>query len=275
MNIVKEYSANNSFIIEGNVIKNVPILGTVSKNGRIYTRAVRESAMAQFEGREIFKNHTSNNENWTERDYDDLIARVINVHNDDDCLRGDLVVSEGHATGQRLLADARAGLSFGGISGEFEVQYEESELRKGKYVVSNIQKVRLLALVPMPATAALHEGIMEEAIAVENAENLKVAALHSAIDAAILGEGSADEKYLKIESEVKAYLGLALAQDCSDDCNEGIDEIKALEQRIEKLEQSHVVKETVAPVQPEPVVQSPLPPQFPAQDENWIKKIRN
>jgi hypothetical protein len=268
MTTVKEYVANKDFTVEGNVIRNVPILGTISKNGRIYPKSVRQSAIALFEGREIFKNHTSDRENWTERNYDDLIARVINVHNEDDALRGDLVVSEGHLTGKRLLDDCRAGLSFGGVSGEFEICYDQQELRKGKYVVSNINKVRLLALVPMPATLALHES-MEEALAEQTAEQMAHAALHAAIDAVLVGEGTNEEKLKELTLKFGQFLEIIDCPDCS---KEGIEEIKALEERVAKLEQATVVTEKVQ----EPVVQSPPPPAFnPQPNVDWIKKIRS
>lgn len=133
-----------------NIIRNVCLLSSVSKNNRRYSREAMQGALVLFEGAKAFANHPKKSERGEVRDVRDLIGKFQSVRMDDGKVKGDLLVLQSQANWLFPLAEQMpdaVGLS---LNGQGKVFKDKS----GEEVVESIVKVGSVDLVTDPATTS-------------------------------------------------------------------------------------------------------------------------
>ncbi len=131
------------------VLANVKILGQKSRNKRFYTEDAMKGAVALYEGKAVYVNHSANKN----RAAHERFGRLRNVRFEPGKkeLRGDLVYLESQAQMTAMLKeDLERGLNFFGLSHVADGQFH---VKEGVKVVTKIDKVESVDLVSDPATA--------------------------------------------------------------------------------------------------------------------------
>jgi hypothetical protein len=141
---------------DNNIIRNICLLTSESRNGREYLPQAIEQAAALFEGVKAFANHPRKSERGEVRDVRDLIGKCKNVRYSQGKLMADLFILESHSGWIFPLATQTPELV--GISIN-----AQGKIRKvnGKDVVEEIVEVRSVDLVSEPAaTKNLFEDVV-------------------------------------------------------------------------------------------------------------------
>lgn len=155
-NIVEDCACMEKSASEGNIVKNVKVLGTISKNGRKYPLPVMEKALAKYENAIINIDHSTE-----PRKFSDRFGRLKNVKMAEDGIYGDLEVNDKHpmygAFDYFVKHDPQAiGLSHAAIA-------KTRMDREGVEIVEEITDVESVDLVANPAT---NKGLFESYTAI-------------------------------------------------------------------------------------------------------------
>jgi hypothetical protein len=151
---------SNGLIIDkdAGIIRNVKLLGFVSKNGRTYTPEAVKEAANLYEGVPVNADH---GDTKTPRSIHDRLGRVINVRFvEGEGLFGDFEFLKSHPLSERIIEAAERLPESMGFS-----HYADGQVRKVKGVeeVYKITKVKSVDLVADPATCnSLSEVTMAE-----------------------------------------------------------------------------------------------------------------
>ena len=142
------------------IIRNVKLLGFVSKNGREYTPEAIKEAVPLYEGAPVNVDHTLDSK--TPRSVHDRLGRLINVHFvEGEGLYGDLVYLEKHPMAERLVEAAERMPDAMGFSHSADGLVRK--LKGGIEQVYKISKVNSVDLVADPATCnSLSESTMAD-----------------------------------------------------------------------------------------------------------------
>ena len=150
MFLFQEYSDNRGVALrvdrENGIIQGVKLLGTVSKKGREYPRAVMAKALSLYEGQRVNIDHV---EPGQRRSLRDRIGLVKNVTLKEDGLYGDFHFNPKHALAEQIAWDAENAPQNLGFSHDTR---GFSRSTGGKMVVESIDKVLSVDLVANPAT---------------------------------------------------------------------------------------------------------------------------
>lgn len=143
---------------EAGIIRNVKLLGFISKNGRNYTPEAVKEAVGLYEGVPVNADH---GDTKTPRSIHDRLGRVINVRFvEGEGLFGDFEFLKSHPLSERIIEAAERLPESMGFS-----HYADGQVRKVKGVeeVYKITKVKSVDLVADPATCnSLSEANMAD-----------------------------------------------------------------------------------------------------------------
>lgn len=128
---------------ETGVIRNVALLGAVSKNKRRYTEGALDSAVGLFESAQVFANHADG-----DRDVRDLVGRITAARRDDGYVRGDIEVLEHQRSW--VLPLVESGGAGSGMSWDGYAQWRQAE--DDIQEVTAVKAVRSVDIVAKPAT---------------------------------------------------------------------------------------------------------------------------
>lgn len=147
--------------VEGNTIQNVALLGSVSKNGRVYTRDAMNDAAKLYNGVQVFSNHPAFQDltGTGGRRFEDLAGKVMNTRVAGDRVRGDIHLIEGEPIADKLKRLAEQMPDLAGFSHRAKGESERAE--DGTVVIKRILEVNALEIVVDPATT---DGLFESEI---------------------------------------------------------------------------------------------------------------
>ena len=141
---------------DNNIIRNICLLTSESRNGREYLPQAIEQAAALFEGVKAFANHPRKSERGEVRDVRDLIGKCKNVRYSQGKLMADLFILESHSGWIFPLATQTPELVGISINAQGKIRQVN-----GKDVVEEIVEVRSVDLVSEPAaTKNLFEDVV-------------------------------------------------------------------------------------------------------------------
>lgn len=129
------------------LISGVKILGTQSRNGRVYSPQALADAAKLYEGKPVNVDHVDG----TRRSYRDRIGRIVNVRLEADGLYGDLLVNPKHPLAEQLFWDAEHCPDNVGLSHDAQGR---TRVANGRVIVESIEAVRSVDLVAEPATTS-------------------------------------------------------------------------------------------------------------------------
>jgi hypothetical protein len=154
---------------EGQVVRNVVLLGPQSRNGYRYTSAAMEQAAPLYDGRPIFLDHVEGAGQPTRRKLRDFAGQVVQPRLERDRLRGDLKLLGPHT--QWLFDLIEAAPRDIGMS-HVVVGRRAADGR----CVEHIERVISVDIVAFPATtASFREGSMAPEWVTELVEQSKIA----------------------------------------------------------------------------------------------------
>jgi hypothetical protein len=145
-----------------NIIRNICLLTSESRNGRLYLPEALEQAAALFEGVKAFANHPRKSERGEVRDVRDLIGKCMNVHYAQGKLMADLFILESQKGWVFPLAAQTPELVGISINAQGKIRRVED-----KDVVEEIVEVRSVDLVSEPAAT---KNLFEELLSEDEAE---------------------------------------------------------------------------------------------------------
>jgi|GEM_PF-1446640 len=147
--------------VEGNIIQNVSLLGSVSRNGRVYTREAMQDAVRLYNGVQVFADHPSYNDltGTGGRKFMDLAGKILNTRLSGDRVRGDVHLIAGHSVGENLKTIAEQMPDLVGFSHRAKGESETAE--DGTVVIKRLTEVKALEIVVDPATT---DGLFESTI---------------------------------------------------------------------------------------------------------------
>jgi len=146
--------------IEEGVLKNVKILGSVSRNGNLYPEATRTKAHKFLEGIHVNLNHLT--KGGSEHSVEKRIGKLVNIHEKEDGSYGDFHFLTTHPFTPTLMEAAEKmpdlyGFSINGTG--------TGKKHDGKFIVESIDSLRSVDLVADAGTTkTLFEGNMEEEV---------------------------------------------------------------------------------------------------------------
>ena len=147
--------------VEGDVIHNVALLGSVSLNNRIYTEQAMKDAARLYNGAPVFIDHPTESEMQERegvRSVMDLAGQVLNARLVGEQVRGDIQIMNREPTKGLFLAIAEQMPGIAGMSHRARGTIEIGE--DGTETVTSIDRVFAVELVAEPATVAgLFESI--------------------------------------------------------------------------------------------------------------------
>jgi len=143
---------------EAGVIRNVKILGRVSKNGRIYSRPAMKDAAKLYEGIRVNIDHPPRHDPERERSFSDTIGQIRNVRIEDDSIRGDIHYNRSHAMADALAESAERFSNTLGLSHNAKGETRQAD---GQAVVEAVTRVLSVDIVGIPATSS---GLFESSI---------------------------------------------------------------------------------------------------------------
>ena len=151
--------------VEGDVIQNVALLGSVSLNNRIYTEQALKDAARLYNGASVFIDHPTESEMRDRggvRSVTDLAGQVLRARIVGEQVRGDIQIMDREPTKSLFLAIAEQMPSIAGMSHRARGTVEVGE--DGTETVTSLDRVFAVELVAEPATVAgLFESITKEA----------------------------------------------------------------------------------------------------------------
>ena len=155
--VLQEYADNRGVALRVDravgIIPGVKLLGTVSKKGREYPRAVMAKALPLYEGMRVNVDHVDPGQRRSLRD---RIGLIKNVTLKEDGLYGDFHFNPKHALAEQIAWDAENAPQNLGFSHDTR---GGSRNVGGKVVVESIDKVLSVDLVANPATTT---GLFED-----------------------------------------------------------------------------------------------------------------
>ena len=136
---------------EAGILRNVKILGLVSKNGRRYSAEALQAAVALYEGAKVNVNHPKGDP-LSPRDYRDRIGNIQNVvFREGEGLFADLYFNPHHQLAEQLIWDATHAPRNVGFSHNIRAKTKQ----EGQWLeVTNILAVQSVDLVADPATTS-------------------------------------------------------------------------------------------------------------------------
>ncbi|MEE8551463.1 MAG: hypothetical protein V3T08_09460 [Gemmatimonadota bacterium] len=141
--------------VEGDVIQNVALLGSVSLNNRTYTEQAMKDAARLYNGAPVFIDHpteTEMQEREGVRSVMDLAGQVLNARLVGGQVRGDIQIMNREPTKGLFLAIAEQMPGIAGMSHRARGVVEVAD--DGKETVTSIDRVFAVELVADPATTA-------------------------------------------------------------------------------------------------------------------------
>lgn len=139
--------------IVGNVIRNVCLLGKVSKNNRIYSDKAMENVVGLAEGIKCFADHKPKEQM---RSVKEIIGAVENAHLMNGKVYGNLKVLSNHKSWVFALAEEMSNQVGMSIIAKGWIASERDD--KGREIVESVVALRSIDLVENPATTS---GIFE------------------------------------------------------------------------------------------------------------------
>jgi hypothetical protein len=156
--ILQEYADNRGMTLrvdrDKGIILGVKLLGTVSRKGREYPKAVMAKALPLYEGMRVNVDHVDPGQRRSLRD---RIGLVKNVTLKEDGLYGDFHFNPKHALAEQIAWDAENAPQNLGFSHDTR---GGARNRNGRVVVESIDQVLSVDLVANPATTT---GLFESA----------------------------------------------------------------------------------------------------------------
>lgn len=144
---------------EAGIIRDVKILGKVSKNRREYTDAALREAAGHYDGIRVNLNHPDKAAIKSNRGIQDWIGSLEHVVVRDDGVYGNLCMLKSHPFAPAVFEAAERYPNKFGLSHNADVVGFHAG---GKAIVESVEKVRSVDLVQNPATTGgLFESIME------------------------------------------------------------------------------------------------------------------
>ena len=143
------------------IIRDVKILGKISKNRREYTDAALEEAAGHYRGVKVNLNHPSRQEIKSNRGIQDWVGSLENVVVRDGGVFGDLHLLRSHPYSPAILEAAEKYPSRFGLSHNADVV---GFYAGGKAIIESVEKVRSVDLVQSPATTG---GLFESVSVLE------------------------------------------------------------------------------------------------------------
>lgn len=136
---------------ESGVIRNVKLLGLVSKNGREYLREACSKALNLYEGVPVNIDHQRKQDAGEARSYRDRIGYVSSPSLREDGVYGDININRGVAEYDQIMEDAEKRTPGVGMSHE-----SMGRIRRdgNRVIVEAITKVKSVDLVSGPATTS-------------------------------------------------------------------------------------------------------------------------
>lgn len=159
VNLQEHIQSNTSGNVDraGGVIRNVKILGKVSKNGREYSDQAMRQAAAFYEGIGVNANHPDKSVPGRSRSVDEAVGWLQNIKVRSDGVYGDLCVLKSHPLSETIFEAAERKPNRLGLSHNAEGSTVQ---RGGKTIVESIKSVRSVDLVQNPATnSSLFESV--------------------------------------------------------------------------------------------------------------------
>lgn len=143
---------------QNGILKGVKLVGTRSKNGRVYPPAVLAKARALYEGRPIHIDHPESHNPAESRPIRDRIGWIAGVTQAaDGSLVGDAYILREHPAAGAIFELAERNPSLVGMS---HAAFGQTERRGDELVVTSIREVRSIDLVCDPAaTSGLFEAV--------------------------------------------------------------------------------------------------------------------
>ena len=141
---------------EGLILKNVTLLGRVSKNGRIYSEQAMNDAVKLYSNAPYFVNHPTKaemKENFGVRRVQDLAGKVVNPRRDGDMVRGDVHLLPNVPATTQILAIAKTMPEQAGNSHRVDARVLKSK-SGGPETVEGLNRVFGMELVTAPATTS-------------------------------------------------------------------------------------------------------------------------
>lgn len=155
------YGGSNKVDREAGIIRDVKILGQVSKNGREYATKAMQEAVKLYEGADVNVNHVDAKEKGS-RSVLEGVGWLVGVHHDDkrNGVYGDLHLLKTHAVTPVLFEAAERRPERFGLSHHAD----GSVVHRGrKVIIESIEKVHSVDLVQNPATTnGLFEHVEEK-----------------------------------------------------------------------------------------------------------------
>ena len=135
--------------IESGVIRNVKIIGKVSKNGRVYSDEALKNAVPLYENAPVYIDHPSRMEAKTERSLREQVGNIRDPRWTPDGNYGDLHLYQNHADYKLLVERATKDKNGFGLSHNAD---GECRRTKGGEICESIENVRSVDIVGKPAT---------------------------------------------------------------------------------------------------------------------------
>lgn len=129
------------------IVKNVPILGQISRNGRVYTTECMQAGFGLYENSPVFVDHSK-----VGRKSEEKLGLIKNARFDEDTkqVRGDLHLLTTHPLYTRVQEDITKKMGLFGLSHSAEIWGNKND--DGILEVNRIEKVASVDLVSSPAT---------------------------------------------------------------------------------------------------------------------------
>lgn len=252
--------------VKDNVITDVKVLGSTSKNKTIYSTATRQNALKLFEGIKVNIDHVEKNKKVG---LSSRFGKLVNVRNTEDGIRGDLHFVKSHPLANFVLECADnmpelLGLSINGEGGQIKD-------KDGNIMVESIDKLYSVDLVANPAST---KGLKEEEDGEEtlSSEEELWSGCKRAIMALLDEEGTPEEKSKKIKELLKnhdkMYGDPKEQEDGGESAQEEshkqlVNELKVLREEIDTLKKKSLVRNPIS-----------VQPNTPAKPVDYIKLIR-
>lgn len=216
------------------VVKNVDILGSVSKNNRRYSETVQKEAAPLFEGAKAYLNHQPGNQMKEARRVEDMIGQYKNIHVKDGKTKGDLhLIKDKKVVTEHVMPVVKDAPHLVGNS--IVARGQMSKGSDGVYDVEKIIGVRSVDMVSEPATT---DGLFSESITEDKMADTKAVELKD-ITLAQLKEGRPDlfEAYLADKTEKERV------QKLENDLKEAQANLVTKDQKIVELESKEQKRE--------------------------------
>jgi hypothetical protein len=157
------------------VIRDVKLLGKVSKNKRVYTEAALDESARFYNGIRVNLDHPPIHNAKSERKFTEGVGVIRNVRRAENEVRGDFHYLKTHPYGPSIAESARRFPESFGFSHNAE---GETKMVNGQTYVEHITKAHSLDVVTRPATT---EGLFEEEDPSLGGQNMSESTISEAI----------------------------------------------------------------------------------------------